>query len=273
MSQAAIAPTVIEQQQLDDSLRWIMRNGVGIQIMETLAVGAFLTAFALQLGANNLIIGLLAAIPHLSQLAQLPGVWLVDRAKERRKLYLYAGAVARPMMLVIAVAAFLPPGWIALSVLMVAFMLRYVAGAILAIAWSSWMRDLVPDNQMGKVFGGRQQLMIIIGASVSLLAAGFIDLWAVYVPLPPIYGYSVMYALSFLFGVYAVWCARRIVEPTLAPQEGELHLLERLLVPLADRNFKRLIKFLASWSFAVNLAAPFFAVMMLKGMGDRKSVV
>ena len=244
-----------------------MRNGVGIQIMETLAVGAFLTAFALQLGANNLIIGLLAAIPHLSQLAQLPGVWLVDRAKQRRKLYLYAGAVARPMMLVIAVTAFLPPGWIALSVLMVAFMLRYVAGAILAIAWSSWMRDLVPDNQMGKVFGGRQQLMIIIGASVSLVAAGFIDLWALYVPLPAIYGYSVMYALSFLFGVYAVWCARRIVEPTLAPQEGELHLLARLLVPLADRNFKRLIKFMASWSFAVNLAAPFFAVMMLKGMG------
>jgi MFS family permease len=259
--------TAIEQQQLDDSLRWIMRNGVGIQIMETLAVGAFLTAFALQLGANNLFIGLLAAVPHLSQLAQLPGVWLVDKSRERRKIYLRAGMVARPMMLVIALVAFLPDGPIALGVLLLAFTLRYVAGAILAVAWNSWMRDLVPDSQMGKVFGNRQQLMIIIGALVSLVAAGFVDLWKVYAPYPATFGYSIMYALSFLFGAYAVWCARHIVEPKLVPPEDDLHLLDRLMAPLADRNFKRLLKFMASWSFAVNLAAPFFAVMMLKGMG------
>jgi hypothetical protein len=51
-----------------DSIKWINRNGVGIQVMETLAVGAFLTAFALELGASNLVIGMLAAIPHLCQL-------------------------------------------------------------------------------------------------------------------------------------------------------------------------------------------------------------
>jgi len=58
------------------SIPWIMRNGVGIQIMETLAVGAFLTAFAVQLGASNFTIGLLAAVPHLSQLAQIPALSL-----------------------------------------------------------------------------------------------------------------------------------------------------------------------------------------------------
>ena len=46
------------------SIPWIMRNGVGIQIMETLAVGAFLTAFAVQLGASNFTIGLLAATEY-----------------------------------------------------------------------------------------------------------------------------------------------------------------------------------------------------------------
>ena len=265
----SVAAPGTTQEQLDTSLRWIMRNGIGIQLMETLAVGAFLTAFALHLGANNLTIGLLAATPHISQLAQIPGVWLVDRARRRRPIYLGAGAVARPMMLVIAGVPFLVPLFgtqVALAVLLVAFFLRYVAGAILSVAWNSWMRDLVPDDQMGNVFGGRQRLMIAIGATMSLVAAGFVDLWKVYAPYDVTYGYSVMYALSFLFGAYAVWCARHIVEPVLAPATADLNLIERLLAPLADRNFKRLLKFMASWSFAVNLAAPFFAVMMLKGM-------
>lgn len=263
-------------EQLETSLRWINRNGIGIQLMETLAVGAFLTAFALHLGANNLMIGLLAATPHISQLAQIPGVWMVDRARKRRPIYLGAGAVARPMMLVIAGVPFLVPFFgatVALAVLLIAFLLRYIAGAILSVAWNSWMRDLVPDDQMGKVFGGRQRLMIAIGATMSLVAAGFVDLWKLYAPYDVIYGYSVMYSLSFLFGAYAVWCARHIVEPVLAPQTDDLNLIERLLSPLEDKNFKRLLKFMASWSFAVNLAAPFFAVMMLKGMHMSITVV
>ena len=45
--------------------------------METLAFGAFLVAFAIELGASNFVIGLLAATPHLSQLAQVPAVLAV----------------------------------------------------------------------------------------------------------------------------------------------------------------------------------------------------
>ncbi|NJN51728.1 MAG: hypothetical protein HC809_08075 [Gammaproteobacteria bacterium] len=82
--------------ELRDSVPWIVRNGVGIQIMETLAVGAFLTAFAVQLGASNFAIGLLAAVPHLSQLAQLPAMLVVDRLRDRKKVYFVSGMVARP---------------------------------------------------------------------------------------------------------------------------------------------------------------------------------
>ena len=47
-------------------VRWWIRNGLGAQAMDTLSVGAFITAFALELGASNIVIGLLAAIPHLT---------------------------------------------------------------------------------------------------------------------------------------------------------------------------------------------------------------
>ena len=146
-----------------ESEKWIVRNGAGIQVMETLSVGAILTALALELGASNLVIGGLAAIPHLSQLAQIPAVFSTDRARSRKRVYQLSGWVVGRMMLVIAAAAIGLSGNHALAVILVAFGVRYVAGAYLACSWNSWMRDLVPDRDMGRLFGRRQQRMIGIG--------------------------------------------------------------------------------------------------------------
>ncbi len=234
--------------------------------METLAVGAILTAFAVELGASNFLIGLLAAIPHLSQLAQLPAMYTVDRAKSRRAVYTWSGYVARPMFLVIALTVFLPSHQIALWTIAVAFTFRYVAGAYLSCAWNTWMRDLVPDEVMGKVFSERQKKMIGIGMVVSILTAGFVDLWARFAPWPPTYAFAVVYTLAFFGGMYAVVTSRHISDVPARPHQHHVHLLARLQEPFRHRNFRRLLAFNGSWNFAINLAAPFFTVHMLKTM-------
>ena len=245
---------------------WIVRNGVGIQIMETLAVGAFLTALAVELGASNLMIGVLAAIPHIAQLAQVPALFTVEHVRVRRTVYQYAGFIARPMLLVIAVAALLPDPEIALLLIAIAFSLRYVAGAFLACAWSSWMRDLVPEKEMGRVFGNRQKRMIGIGIIFSLAAAGFVDAWQSLTPFPRTWGFAVIYTLAFIGGAYSVWASRHIFEPPMAPSGETVSWLAKLRQPFGDLNYRRLIVFLASWNFAINLATPFFTVHMLKKM-------
>ena len=90
-----MAETPERSPELQASEAWIIKNGIGIQIMETLAVGAFLTALAVQLGAPNWMIGALAAIPHLAQVAQIPALWTVEELRQRRRIYLTSGAVAR----------------------------------------------------------------------------------------------------------------------------------------------------------------------------------
>lgn len=234
--------------------------------METLAVGAILTAFAIQLGASNFLIGALAAIPHLSQLAQVPALWTVDRVSSRRAVYTWSGYVARPMFLVIALTVFLPSNQLALGVIVIAFTLRYIAGAFLSCAWNTWMRELVPDAVMGRVFGERQKKMIGIGMVVSLLAAGFIDLWGRFVPLPGTYAFAIVYTLAFFGGMYAVVTSQRISDIKAQPHVHTTHLLARLREPFGHRNFRRLMVFQGSWNFAVNLAAPFFTVHMLRRM-------
>jgi MFS family permease len=46
-----------------------------------------------------------------------------------------------------------------------------------------------------------------------------------------------------------------------------VHLAKILLEPFKDLNFRQLLIFLGTWNFAINLAAPFFTVYMLKRIG------
>ncbi len=251
-----------DTKHLADSEPWIVRNGIGVQIMETLAVGAFLTALAVQLGAPNWMIGALAAIPHIAQTAQLPALLTVERARQRKPIYLASGTVARPMLLVIALAAVTLPPAIAMWVILIAFLIRYLAGAFLSCSWNSWMRDLVPDAEMGRLFSHRQQKMIGVGIVCSILAAAFVDGWKALLDQPIEWAYAVVYVLAFIGGAYSVLCARKIHEPPMAPAQTKL--LANITEPFNHVNYRKLIAFLGSWNFAVNLAAPFFTVFLLR---------
>jgi len=50
----------------------------------------------------------------------------------------------------------------------------------------------------------------------------------------------------------------------MSEEEGKTELLRTISQPFKDVNFKNLMMFFGSWNFAVNLAAPFFTVYMLK---------
>jgi MFS family permease len=86
------------------------------------------------------------------------------------------------------------------------------------------------------------------------------------VPLPTTYGYAVIYSLAFFGGAYSVYAGNRIYEPPMPNDAVDQSWLGQLRAPFQNKNFRRLIAFLASWNFAVNLAAPFFTVHMLKRM-------
>jgi len=65
----------------------------------------------------------------------------------------------------------------------------------------------------------------------------------------------------------------RIPEVRMPAAEERPKILSLLAQPFKDSNFRKLIAFLCSWNFAVNLAAPFFMVYMLKRLGLSMSFI
>ncbi|MEX2450358.1 MAG: MFS transporter [Rhodospirillales bacterium] len=263
----------ITPDELESGLKWLVHNGVGAQVMETLAAGAFLTAFALSLGASNFYIGLIAAVPHFANIVQIGGVYLIERYRKRRVLSLIGGALSRIMLLIILAAAFIPDPKTAMAVLLVGLAARYGFGAMFACCWNAWIRDLVPDERRGAYMGKRLFYMSMFAIPIGLAVAFMIDLWGKFALGPIQYAYAVLFLLAFLAGSYGVYTLTKVPEPRM-PDDGNGFSLKVLLTrPFAENNYRRLMVFLAAWHFAINLATPFFAVHMLKRLGLELSLV
>ena len=259
--------------QLERSLQGLIRSGLATRAMSTFTGGAFLVAFALHLGASNFVIGLLAAIPALAQLLQIPSVYLVEKIRNRRAIAVIASAVDRAFWVFIALIPFLFSHGAGLVLLLVAILLHSSLSAVVNCSWNSWMRDLVPQERLGSFFSSRMRAMTGLGIILSLTAGFYIDYWKKLFPGNELYAYSILFMTGFIIGMVGVYFMSIIPEPPMAPVERQANFFEVLLQPFKDANFKQLIIFLGSWNFAVNLAAPFFTVYMLKKLQLHMSYV
>lgn len=232
----------------------------------SLTSGVILTAFALHLGASNLQVGVLASAPFLGQLLQAPAVLLVERVRRRKAIAVISSIIGRSMLALMALALFLPPGLAIAAVICGQFILCGF-GAVGGCAWNAWLRDLAPQERLGAVFSRRTvyttSVSLIAGFAAALLldrtaeGSGARD-WA----------FAGLYLGGCASGLISAAVVSRMPEPLMPPPAPEpLGLFDLLRRPLADPNFRRLIRFLASWQFAVNLATPFFTVFIVRQLG------
>src|SRR5581483_3993656 len=87
-------PTVTPA-DLERGKRALVKDAAWASMVGALCGGVILVGLALELGATPWHIGLLAALPFLAQLAQLPAISLIERMRERRKIAVMALGVSR----------------------------------------------------------------------------------------------------------------------------------------------------------------------------------
>lgn len=262
----------LSEAERDQSLRAIVRDGMASQAMASLTGSAFLVAFALQLGASNALIGLLAAIPHLAQLAQVPGVLLVDRLQNRKLVSFGASLLSRFAWLGVAAAPLFLSNEATLVVLVFGLMVISGLAALSNCGWNSWMHDLVPGDELGVFFGRRLSWATATGIAASLSAAGFIEWSSRHFFADPLLPYSVAFAVAAGVGLAGLTFLLHIPEPQYTAEPAAP--VRRMFVrPFQDGNFRNLMAFLAAWNGAMYLATPFFTVYMLDRLGLRLSFV
>ena len=232
--------------------------------------GVVLIGFALELGATPWIIGVLAAIPFLAQLGQLPAVVLVERLRARRRIALVVVTAARILILCLAALPWAVPADMRLGALVAAQVLITVLGAFAGCSINSWFHQMLAGRDLGALYAERLFWSMVVGSLGALAAGALIEHWPTQDRLAP---YSICFALAGLAGFVGIGALARIPEPRMEQTGPRQPLLRLLFTPLRDLNFRRLIVFIASWNFAANLSAPFLTVYLLKQLAIPMSSV
>jgi len=256
----------ITPRELDRGLKNLIVDAAAATAIGALNSGVVLLALALHIGATNLAIGVLAAIPLLTQVLQAPAVKLVERLRQRRLISVASVFVARLALPVYAAVPFVPDRDVATATLIAAALLHYGFNAVAACSWNSWMRDLIPGERLGQFFARRSLFATAVSAGATILAA---------IALEGARGsdslgdrvFGALYVLGFVCGLISTAALARVPEPTMREPGQGAPLRALLWRPLTDPNFRSMLRYLASWQFAVNLATPFFTVYLVRELG------
>ena len=131
---------VMTAEETERALSNMIKQGVSVQIKTTLTEGVFLVGFALLLGVPNTVISLMAAVPSLIQLLQIPAVELIRRVSERKRVNVLTQVSNRVGVLVMVLIPFVSTFETGYILLIGAVGLQGIFTAIGSPSWNSWLR-------------------------------------------------------------------------------------------------------------------------------------
>ncbi len=257
---------VLEPGDVAKGMRMLLYDGAMAQTMLVFTTGAFLVGFALELGASNTVIGVIAAVGPLSQIIQIPSIFLVERIRLRKMLTLITAVVGRMCWIGIAALPLLSAERYRIPLFLLLLAAYYGFGAVASCSYNSWIRDVVPIKTFGTFFAKRMAVATFTGAVLSVGGAFAVDWYRDTHGTPPMPAYSMIFLAATLAGLLGGIALGRMAEPTMPADTGG-GLANILRQPFRDANFRHVLVFLGLWNFAVNFAAPFFAVYLLRRLG------
>ncbi len=252
------------------SLRACTAEGAAAEVVGACCGGAALTGWALHLGMSARLVGLVGALPVVTQMLQLGGAFVTARFGHRRTAIVCV-ALSRQTFLPLA---FLPllrldPGQSQLLLLGVAGA-HHGLGVLANNAWNAWMGELVPGGLRGRYFGRRTSLCTVVGGACALGAGLAMDHGARNANAGPVL--QVLAVVASVAGVLSVvLMARQHARPARRePARWALHAMRRVF---ADGGARRMMAFSLAWNGACGLSAPVFALFLLRDLGTGYAVL
>jgi MFS family permease len=250
-----------DKDKINRSLKFSLLDGIFASGMVGFTQDYF-TPFILLLGATTRHVGMLSAFPNLvSSLIQLKSPDLTVRLKSRKMIinfFVFLQAIMLlPMVFIALKRGTHPFVFIILAVLFTS------CGALVMPAWSSLMSDLVDKTKRGEYFGWRNKIFGLIVVGTSLLAGLILQLvkkWDIF------YGFVLIFLFAFVCRIISWNFLRQMHEPEIAHSKEYSFTFFQFIRRFRESNFVRFALFISLMNFSVNLAAPFFAVLMLRDL-------
>lgn len=237
-------------------------EGMYATIYLILVSGAFLTGYALYLGMNDFHIGLLGAIPAVSNVPAIFSAYWAERIGSRKRIIIPAVTFSRFLWIPLLILPFVFESntakvWIFLLIYLVSSLSAGICNNI----WQSWVSDIVPEKIRGR-FWGRRNSILSLASIVTLLIGGFV-LDAFKWGGLELYGYITLFGIAVIFAGLSSYMLKKQSEPIMEPLESH-NLLENILKPFRDSEYRKVVLGFSIFNFALGIGGAFYAAYMLE---------
>lgn len=244
------------------SLRLANLDAAFATAFATLVTGTFLVGFIKFLGGADIWIGLLAAIPSLFGILQIPGGTIGRSFRSYKKFVLPGGLIWRCLYIPVIALPLLPlPSELRLWLLAICISLAAASVLFVTPVYNDWLAEMVPPSSRGWFFSRRNAIATGVGASVGLLGAVVLDYFRKNGLEAT--GYTTIFAIGVFFaGLSVVPYLKMHDLPRTNPVKQNLwDGIRAMKAPFADKAFNKVLLFLimaiAGQSFAGNLFGAF----------------
>lgn len=218
--------------------------------------------YARSLGATDLHIGILNALPFTTLFMQFLAAVVVNHLGQRRWLWMALSVAHRLIFVPLTLCVWLMPGvdatfW--LWTFLIASAVNHASLHFCSPLWLSWMGDYLPNEGLSQYWGHRQ--LWLHWAAAGTLGASAIAMFKL--GLEPIPAFTCLAVLGGVLGVIDVLIFCWVEEPPVVPSR-EPSLAQVFIEPFRHAGFRSFIGYSCYWNFAAMIAAPFISLYLLE---------
>ena len=222
-----------------------------------IVTGAAFTRYAQLLGLSKFEFGLLAALPFAANLVQLPVSYLIERFGHQKQAFIIGGMLHRATWVLVGLVPWVfPHAWWPVG-LLVFVLLSALIGSVPVPVWFTWIGELVPASIRGRYFSRRTQVGQLVGLVTTFAVGVLLDKASTIGADALIKTISAMLATGGVMGMIDFALFLPVTPPSTSAPNKQLAIKEMIFKPLADRNFRRFLGFIATITFGTAFLGQF----------------
>ncbi|MFH1227371.1 MAG: MFS transporter [Planctomycetota bacterium] len=264
-------PRELTSQQIESSLNYSIKDGVAYS--SQVGFGEqYVGPYAIHLGANNMHMAFLGSLsPFIGNVFQMISAEIVDKFRERRKIYVIGSIIQDltwiPMMLSIFLSY--PTN---LYLCIFSFILYLASVNITVPPWFSVMGDLVPQDKRGAFFGRRGAFTIVAQLISATVAGVFLDatkkhdFFGQSAALNVSIAFIIIFGLALLSRAISAYYLSKMHSPAYKTTSDDYFTVIDFFKRAPESNFAKFVFFVVLITLTSQLVGPFLGIYMLRDL-------
>ncbi len=259
--------------QEDRNIFWL-HGDIAMQGIVAGGAAAYLSVFAVRLGASTLMVGLLTSLPALiTAIMSIPAGRFVGRQARLVPVVVWSRASFRMAYLFIALVPWLLPG-AAPAAIVVIWSLAAVGSAFAMVSFTAAMGEAVPPRRRASIISLRYAIHAVVTAITLPITGRILD------SLPFPLGYQVVFFISFVAAMLSVWSYsrirlpdQRVRPPAVSIEPVRARFRSAIASVRSQGGFLAYLGSSALFRLGINLPAALFSIYWVKHLGLSDSAI